>query len=517
MNRKASIISLVALLAFLTVRGSSQEVPMAGLLSITPAEMKAHVYYLAADAMKGRNTPSPELDTCASFIAREFAAYGLKPVGQQKNYFQKFNLLKTRLSEPNMLTLKINQRDTTYQLKDDFVPLYLTANHRVTAPIAFAGYGITAPEYKYDDYQSLDVRGKVVLIFANEPQERDSASVFEGKKNTDHSKLLFKVENAQDHGAVGLLLVSPPLHRFKRPPNPWPNLMKNAPENAIPLTLEQKSDSRIVCVQIGRQLVDDLLAGTGHTLEELHQQIDRTLTPQSFDIPEKVITVETALAADKFPTQNVVGFWEGADPVLKNELVVIGAHYDHVGISNDSLYNGADDNASGTAGVMEVAEAFAQCQQRPKRSILFITFAGEEKGLFGSRHYTEDPIFPLENVVAMLNLDMISRNDTNEVAIIGSKTSPDLTAINEKCNEAIGLKLKYDQDRFFMQSDHYSFYRKDIPVLFYFTGDTPDLHRTTDDPEKIIPEKMARIGQLVFSTAWMVANRPERPNFVRVR
>jgi Zn-dependent M28 family amino/carboxypeptidase len=283
------------------------------------------------------------------------------------------------------------------------------------------------------------------------------------------------------------------------------------------LTLEEKVEKRIVSVRIGKKLAEDLLEGTGYTYEQIHQKIDETIDPQSFDIPGKTITMETALDAEKFPTQNVVGFWEGSDPILKNEIVVIGAHYDHVGVANDSIYNGADDNASGTAGVMEVAEAFTKCKTRPRRSILFMTFAGEEKGLFGSRYYTDDPIFPIENVIAMLNMDMISRNDTNEVAIIGSKTSPSLKTINEKCDESIGMKLDYDNDRFFLQSDHYSFYRKNIPVLFYFSKDTPDLHKPSDDPDKIIPEKMARIGRLVFSTAWTVANQTERPDFVRVR
>ncbi len=496
---------------------SSQEIPKEGLLSITPGEMKSHVYYLASDQMKGRNTPSPELDTCAAFIAREFASFGLKPIGDDKFYFQRFNVLKARLSEPNTLTLSSAKGDTSYQIKDDFVPLHLTANRRVSAPLVFAGYGITAPEYNYDDYRTIDAKGKIVIIFTNEPQEKDSTSIFDGVKDTDHSKLLIKAENAMDHGAVGLLLVSTPTHRFRRPPNPWPSLMRSAPENAIPLTLEEKAEKRIVCLRLGKDLANDLLEGTGNTYEEIHQKIDETLIPQSFNIPGKIITMETALEAEKFPTQNVVGFWEGADPLLKNEIVVIGAHYDHVGVANDSIYNGADDNASGTAGVLEIAEAFTQCKTRPKRSILFMTFAGEEKGLFGSRFYTDDPMFPIENVVAMLNLDMISRNDSNEVAIIGSKTSEDLKAINEKCNESIGMKLVYDQDRFFMQSDHYSFYRKDIPILFYFTKDTPDLHQPSDDPEKIIPEKMAKIGQLVFSTAWVVANRAERPGFTKVR
>lgn len=511
--------SKIALILFLNLPFIlwSQEIPKEGLLSITPEEMKAHVYYLASDDMKGRNTPSPELDTCAAYIAHEFASYGLEPIGTDKSYSQSFNVLRARLADPNILTLTTSKGDTNYRIKYDFVPLHLTANRKITAPIVFAGYGITAPEYNYDDYSSIDANGKIVLIFTNEPQEKDTTSVFDGAKRTDHSKLLIKVENAMDHGAVGLLLVSTPIHRFRRPPNPWPSLMRNAPEDAIPLTLEEKTEKRIVCMRIGKELADDLLEGTGYTYEEIHQKIDETLTVQSFQIPEKTITMETVLDAEKFPTQNVVGFLEGVDPDLKKEIIVIGAHYDHVGVSNDSIYNGADDNASGTAGVMEIAEAFTQCKTRSKRSLLFMTFAGEEKGLFGSRYYTDDPLLPIENTIVMLNLDMISRNNTNEVAIIGSPTSSDLKAINEQANETIGMKLAYDQENYFLNSDHYSFYRKDIPVLFYNSKMTPDLHKPSDDPEKIIPEKMAKIGRLVFSTAWMVANRTERPNFIRVR
>jgi len=292
--------------------------------------------------------------------------------------------------------------------------------------------------------------------------------------------------------------------------------MRTPLKNAIPLTMEEPLDKKIVSVQIGRKLADDLMVGTGKTLADLFTNIENTLTPQSFPIEDKALTMGTALDAEKHPTQNVVGFWEGSDPELKKEYIVIGGHYDHVGVNNDSVYNGADDNASGTAGVMEIAEAFTKCKIKPKRSILFMAFAGEEKGLFGSRYYTDNPIFPLDNLVAMLNMDMISRNDTNEVAILGAPTSSDLKSINEKANESIGMTLKYQQ-RYFMQSDHYPFYQKDIPVLFYHTGDTPDLHKPSDDPEKIIPEKMAMIGQLTFSTAWMVVNRDKKPNFSKIQ
>ena len=517
MKQYTPIFLLASLILFMPLALWGQAVPQEGIESITPEEMKAHVYYLASDAMQGRNTPSPELDTCAAYIAREFKSYGLQIVGPEQSYFQTFNVLKARLKEPNTLKLSTPQGETIYELKNDFVPLHMTANRSITAPVVFAGYGITAPEYDYDDYGTINATSKIVIVFAGEPQEKDSTSVFDGQKRTEHAKIRVKIENAIDHGAVGFLLISSPKRPFRRPPNPWPSLMRRPPKDGVPLTMEEKAEKRIVCMRLGKELADDLVDGTGRTLEELYETIEETLSSQSFEIKGKTVTIETNLDADRSPTQNVVGFWEGSDPELKDELIVIGAHYDHVGVRNDSIYNGADDNASGTAGVMEIAEAFTQCKTQPKRSILFIAFSGEEKGLFGARHYTEDPIFPIENTIAMLNMDMISRNDSNEVAIIGSPTSSDLKQINEDANKLIGMTLAYDQERYFLQSDHYPFYRKDIPVLFYNTKDTPDLHRPSDDPNKIIPEKMARIGQLVFSTAWMIANRQEKPNFTKVR
>jgi hypothetical protein len=480
--------------------------------------MKDHVYYLASDAMKGRNTPSPGLDSSAAYIAREFRSYGIKPVGSDNSFYQKFNILRTSLAETNQLILKTEAGETEFEIKYDFVPLHNTANRKlVDLPVLFAGYGISAPEFGYDDYATVDVQGKVAFIFTGEPQKTDTTSVFDGSKETDHSKLRVKIENAMDHGALGLLLVSTPDRRFRRPPNSWPSLLRYAPESAVPLSLEQKAEQLIVCMQLGRESADALLEGTGFTLEEVFQKIDTDLTPQSFEIPGKTVTMETNLKSKKFKTQNVVGYWEGSDPVLKNELIVIGAHYDHVGTRNDTIvYNGADDNASGTAGVIEIAEAFTECNSRPKRSLLFITFSGEEKGLFGSRYYTDNPLFPIENTVAMLNMDMISRNDTNEVAIIGSKTSNTIKEISDACNANIGMDIEYTE-QWFLQSDHYPYYKKGVPVLFYNTKDTPDLHRPTDDPEKIIPEKMARIGKLVFSTAWEIANRTERPDYIKVR
>ncbi len=497
----------------------SQIIPQQGFDSITPVEMKNHVYFLASDEMKGRDTPSTELDSCARYIANEFKSYGLTPPDSNKKYFQYFNTLKTHLAEPNTFMVGTTGKKESYELKKDFVPLYLTANKKINdVDIVFAGYGITAPELNYDDYKNLDVTGKAVLIFKGEPQKDDSSSIFNGTRDTDYAKIRVKIENAREKGAVGVIVANYPSSMFRRPPNYWPSLMKHPLENAVPLTLEESSGKKIVCVNIGKKLTEDIFEGSEKNFKTILENIDKDLQPRSFLLKDKTVSMETNLRVDKFPTQNVVGCLQGKDENLENELIIIGAHYDHVGTVNDTIiYNGADDNASGTAGVLEIAQAFTSCKNRPKRSILFIAFAGEEKGLFGSRYYTDNPLFPLENTVAMLNLDMISRNDSNEVAIIGSGTSGDLKEINEKANKHINLDLAYDQEVYFRNSDHYSFYNKNIPVLFYNTKSTPDLHQPTDDPEKIIPEKMAKIGKLIFSTAWIIANTTERPDFSKIK
>ncbi|HDQ00243.1 MAG TPA: M20/M25/M40 family metallo-hydrolase [bacterium] len=494
-------------------------IPMQGFEAISADTMYQHVAFLASDAMRGRNTPSEELDQCAEYIANYFETCGLQTVSTANGYYQNFPLLKTRLEGPEnqSFIVTINGESFPQQIKNDFVPVYLTANRQVTAPVVFVGYSITAPELGYDDYQYMDVRDKIVLAFSHEPQENDSSSVFDGVKKTDHSKLVNKVLNAIDHGAVGFIYVTNPTRRFRRPPNVWPSLMKNVPEDAIPFTLGEKEENKIVVAQIGKKLAETLFSVSDRTMQQIHQQIDETLVPQSFELRGVTVTMNTQLEADEYQTQNVVGYLEGADPKLKQELIVIGGHYDHVGAADDTtIYNGADDNASGTAGVMAVARAFTACEQRPRRSILFMTFAGEEKGLFGSRYYVgTDPLFPLEQTVAMINLDMIGRNDTSAVSVYGWSRSPNLKQALLQANESVGISYKFaDETRMSGGSDHMSFARKQIPYLFFITGMHEDYHKPTDTVEKIIPEKMAQIARLVFGIVWQIANSDERPQFV---
>jgi hypothetical protein len=514
MNRTIRWIILFLLsFHFLNVQTS---IPKKGIDSISENEIENHLFYLSSDHMKGRDTPSPELDTSAVYIAEAFEKWGLDVINEESSYFQTFHVLKNHLSEPNTFRITSIDCDTSFKIKQDFVPIYFTSNSQISAPIVFAGYGITAPEYGYDDYEDIDVKDKVVFIFTHEPQEKDSTSVFDGKEETEYSKLFEKAMNAKAHGAVGMIVVTDPNnHRFRKPPNFWPSLMRNAPQDAIPFTLEEKEDKIMVAVRIGKNLADYIIEGTEKSLSELQTLIDSTMIPQSFEIPDKRVVMETRLQGDRFPVKNVVGFWEGSDPLMKKEAVVIGAHYDHIGIQNDTLiYNGADDNASGTVGLMMLAKAFANSGFRPKRSLLFCAWAGEELGLFGSRYYVNsDPLFPLANTAAYLNMDMIGRNDTSFVRVIGFKTSADLKTILEASNKKVGLHIIERKDSELRRSDQTPFYDKHIPVLGFQTGYHDDYHKVTDTAEKCNVAGMVEICKLLFLTAWRIADRADRPEF----
>ena len=239
--KRVIILTAVSFILLGTAASFTQTIPRQALESITPEDMFRHTAYLASDALKGRDTPSPELDSAAAYIAREFKSYGLKPVNSQGSYYQEFNTLRTRLSEPNALVMTKQDRKEVFAIRDDFIPLQITANQAVeNLPVVFAGYGITAPEYEYDDYAGIDVSGKAVLIFKGEPQEKNPESRFNGEKATDYSKLHIKAQTAVERGAAALLLITSPGQLFRRPANLGPSLMRNAPADAVPLVTLQR-------------------------------------------------------------------------------------------------------------------------------------------------------------------------------------------------------------------------------------------------------------------------------------
>ena len=493
----------------------------AAMLSITVPESQFHVTTLAAPRFQGREAGKPGQWLAAKYLATEFSNYGLLPGGDGRTYYQNFHLERTDLKHAK-LWLEIGKTPAgkmAFTLKSDFIPFNFTGENRLTAPVVFVGYGITAPEYNYDDYWSIDVRGKIVLVLRHEPQENNPQSVFAGTELTNHALFQEKARNARAHGAAAMLLVSDPANEHDRlePQGYWPsfNPGKIIPQ---PWQLQNKNKhDRFPAIWIDIRIAGAILAGSGKSLLDIQQSIDRSLQPMSFAVPNLRVHVDLALKKDLRQTQNVLALVKGADPELNDEVVVVGAHYDHVGIRHEQIHPGADDNASGTAGLLEIAEAFSELQGQVRRSVLFIAFSAEELGLLGSQFYVNHPVLPLEQTAAMINLDMISRNVDNEVTVIGSNRSPELHAWNLAANQEIGLTCKYDGEHFFNRSDQANFAKHKIPVLFYNTDVHEDYHRPTDVPEKINAEKLTRITRLAFLVAWEIANADQRPRYRRFR
>ncbi len=485
-----------------------------GLNVISAEDLTPALMYLASDSLKGRNTPSPELDSAASYIARAFARAGLQPAGA--GYREPFNVSIVDLAEPNSLALVRDGNAIRFELKTDFVPFEMTANRAVQGQLVFAGYGITAPEYGYDDYSGIDAKGKVVLVLRHEPREEDSTSVFPGKDRTDFSSVGRKATIAREHGAAALLVMTDPLNHASLASRgfPWPSLSRTIPRDALPVSLGVEEQLKIPVVHVGKAFLEAVF-GSVDALKEIQAAIDREMKPRSATYPELVVRIQTSTSIVSTPASNVVGFLEGRDPILKNELVVVGAHYDHVGFKKqhaegeDYIFNGADDNASGTVALLGVAAGLGALPERPRRSILLIAFAGEEKGLFGSEYYTREPLFPLDSTVAMLNIDMVGRNGRDSLQLIGTESSPGLGKIAHEENASVGFVLT-DAKVTIGGSDHESFQKRKIPSLFFHSGLHSDLHKVSDNPDRIDMTKLARAARLVFLTAVRIANESRR-------
>jgi hypothetical protein len=486
----------------------------AGLLHASadfpPDKYLAHIKYLASPQLKGRLTGSPELEKAAAYIARKFHAAGLKPVGG--SYLQEFTVTAhTALGEGNKLTLVIAQQVKELWEARDFAPLNLSTNGQTMGPIVFAGYGITAPEYHYNDYANVDARGKVVLLLRHEPQEADEKSIFAGKNYTLHSELAAKVANAKQHGAAAVLLVNDlPNH-----PGDDDQLDKFTPAVST-------EDYGLPVAQISVKYANELLATAKKDLPGLMKDIDADLQPRSFDLPsEDAARLTVNITLEQRPVHNVAGFMPGET----NEYVIIGAHYDHLGLGPDhslapalagTVHPGADDNASGTAGVIELAHAIAHSGKH-KRGFLFLCFAGEEEGLLGSAYFANHPLEPLRNAVAMINLDMIGRLRADKVYVGGIQTGSTFKPIVEKAASDSGLQDDLTGTGVDGSSDHTSFSAKSVPTLFFFSGLHSDYHKPSDTWDKINAEGAVKLLAEVDEIALALADANERPAFVRVQ
>ena len=475
---------------------------------ITADSYLAHIRFLASPELKGRLTGTPELNKAADYIASQFSKAKLQRLGG--SYFQDFQVTaRTGLGDGDALTLRTSAGPKQLKQSVDFVPLNLSANGKASAGIVFAGYGITAPEYHYDDYSGVEVRDKIVLVMRHEPQENAENSVFSGKDLTEHASFSSKIVNAKLHGAKAVLLV-----------NDLPNHAGTQDQLPRFEPLMATEDYGIPVEQVAAAVANNLLAGSKENLEHLIGEIDGELKPHSFPLPQEMATVTVELKQEKRTVHNVAAYWPGQT----DEYVILGAHYDHLGLGQqDSLapsqvgqvHPGADDNASGTAGVVELARSVAAAGTQ-QRGFLFLCFAGEEEGLLGSAQYAAHPLKPLASAVAMLNMDMIGRLRANKLYIGGIGTGSTFKALVEKATQDTGLQADESEAGGYGASDHTSFTAKQVPTLFFFSGLHSDYHKPSDTWDKINSPDAVRVLQEVSEISTALADAPDRPLYVRV-
>jgi hypothetical protein len=467
-----------------------------------------HVRFLASNELTGRGVDTPGIKLARDYIAREFASYGLRPGGDNGTYFQSFEVATgVTVKQPTLLNLG---SDTLLTLNEQWTPLGSSASGSAAADLVFAGYGITAKDYGYDDYAGIDVKGKIVLVLRYEPPPKNDKSPF--RKHPDysiHAALRAKANNARDHGAAGMILVD--LHQSG----------DGRQELISTRSSLWRGGEGLVAAQVRRGVIEAWLESKGLSLTAAKEKIDREEKPASMALPGAQIALQATLEEVRQRTENVVAILPGADSALKDQNIVIGAHYDHLGFGHfgtlDSrtegqIHHGADDNGSGTAALLRLAETLARSGAKPARTIVFAAFSGEESGLVGSRHYVNQPPFPLASTIAMLNLDMVGRLRDNRVTVFGSRSAQQLSAI--VLQEARNFGLEIAESDGVGRSDHMSFYNKKIPALHFFTGNHSDYHRPSDTWEKLNTDGIAKVVELVSATAQRIVLMREPLNFV---
>ncbi|MBA3241752.1 MAG: M20/M25/M40 family metallo-hydrolase [Acidobacteria bacterium] len=521
---------------------------------ITASDLRSYLHFVASDEMEGRDTPSRGLDLAAKFIAMNLALWGVRPAGDDGTYFQRIALRRTRIDAAASSAEVGGQR---FEHGPGFYDNAPAGGSFEGAPLVYVGHGWLIKSKNINPYEGLDVRGKVMVVAGGGylPKEAGTSTNALGKRGEDW---MHPYEYAVSHGARAV--VAMPTYRTlvkweRRRQSPPQERSQLAVErfqtgdgaNTVPVIYEgtdgeiginsgRPADVPFVTASVS--MLDKIFEGERRSASSLLEQAAVGARVESFDLGvNKKLSLTVAARVEMLTTQNVVGVIEGSDPVLKDEYVAVGAHYDHVGVglsvNGDRIYNGADDDGSGTVAVLEIAHAFVSAPVRPKRSILLVWHAGEEKGLWGSRYFVENPTVPLARVVAQLNIDMIGRSkrvgDTSkdneqltgpdEIYVIGSKKmSTELGDLSERVNDSF-LKLKFnyryddpaDPERFFFRSDHFHYARKGVPIIFYFDGPHEDYHQPADHPEKIDYRKMERVARTVFVTAWELASAPSRP------
>jgi len=477
--------------------------------ALDSASYMEHVKFLASQKLKGRGTGTPGLEKAADYIARQFKIAGLKPING--SYFQQFNVtVKAQMGKRNRMEYRLSNEKQTLKTGDDYLPFSFSETGNVSCPVVFAGYGITAKEYNYDDYAAIDVKDKCVLLLRYEPQEFEENSVFAGKAYTEHAQLPSKAFNAKVHGARAVILIN--------------NMANRGGESDRLETFGATSgpaNSGIGYVHMKYEVAERWMRAANQDLKQIVASIDHELKPRSFAFPDTLqVDLETEIQQVLKQVRNVAGYFPGET----GEYVIIGAHYDHLGLGDQhslapsligKVHHGADDNASGTAGLLELAGYFGS-RPKQKRGVLFLAFAGEELGLLGSSYYVNKPAIDLSHAVAMINMDMIGRVQNGRVFVGGSGTGSNLKQVVEKASDGVGIQVDLSEKSGYGSSDHTSFTTKQVPVLFFFSGLHADYHKPSDTWDKVDGESAIKVLRIVAASTEQLAQAPERPLYVKL-
>lgn len=525
MKCKASILIASVLLVVSNVVSAQIVLESDTILSkryasmINEEDLKKHLSVIASDSFEGRETGTEGQRKAAAYLVENIKSFGLVPLPGETAYEQEIAFTKERWS-----AIKANGNKKTYKHLWDFCsfPATNTSIESSFDEIVFLGYGVQ--DEVYDDYAGVDVQDKLVMVYDGEPTNDDGISYITGSKelsdwSTDFRK---KFKAAKANGAAAILIIDRDIkERISTNRNRMLNGRFSIGKG------EQAEENYASNLFISSTMAKDLLGKKSKKVIKARKKISKLGKPVSLKV-KTVLNLDFKKEVRTLIGSNVGGMIVGSDPVLKDEYVFVTAHYDHLGKRGESIYNGADDNGSGTSTILDVAESFARAKSEgngPKRTVVFIWVSGEEKGLLGSAYYVNDPIIPLDQTIVDINVDMVGRVDEKYsdnpeyIYVIGAdKLSQDLHDINEVVNTNYNkLTLDYtyndenDPNRYYYRSDHYNFAKNNIPVVFFFNGTHKDYHMTTDTVEKINFDKMAKIGQHVFHLTWEIANRAVKP------